>query len=539
MKRKFFKRLATAIAATAMTVTMMAGTAMAAEPSASVQEIDDSSTIHVYVYDNDEGNIGDGSEQEIGNPKPVQNAQLKWVNIGSLVQVTDDTSTKLMFHVNNDWLETLKIDGSVTKVGDYNLIGTEALQTALAGVSLDDLKTKFGTASGVQEKKTDDAGLITISSASGLYLFIGGDMPDGIVTRVEPFLVSAPMPKADGTGLNTTIYAYPKVRSTTGFDFQKTATDGKGTELDVVAAGTEITYTLTATVPELPTTSGGPAELTKLEITDTMPGKGLTFPTRVEVKVGGNTLASGTDYEFTPPTAEDTEMKITFTKTGLEKLAENAKITITYKATVTGEAVGPLENSAKLNYTYDDVPGTEETTEDTVYTYGIDLTKTLSGTGTIEKNAIKFKLYQNSTEAENIVKVSGSDGVYKVDQEKGSDTIVVPMNGKLTIDGLADGTYLLVETASQKGYSKLEKPIEIEITKSGTKPNVVVSATVDGQSVELMNDRVPVKVENTEISTGFTLPRTGGAGTIVAVAIGFACICGAVVLLSVYRRKQK
>lgn len=82
MKRKFFRRLTTAIAATAMIVTMMAGTVMAAGEK--VTPITDTSTINVHVIDGSEGAIGTGESATVTG-KPVAGAELIYANIGQLV----------------------------------------------------------------------------------------------------------------------------------------------------------------------------------------------------------------------------------------------------------------------------------------------------------------------------------------------------------------------------------------------------------------------------------------------------------------------
>lgn len=529
MKRKFFRRLTTAIAATAMIVTMMAGTVMAAGEK--VTPITDTSTINVHVIDGSEGAIGTGESATVTG-KPVAGAELIYANIGQLVQVTDGTSTRLMFHVKADWVTTLGLTGKVTQVDAYNLVEADDLQAAVAAADLDDLEAALAAGTPVT---TNDAGVATVTGANGLYLFIGGDMPAGVVTKITPFVVSAPMPKVDGSGWNTTIHAYPKVRSIDDFDFEKTATAGGGAALNFVEAGTVITYKLTANVPQIPTGAGDAAALTAFAITDTMPAGVTLDASSVVVKVGANPLTAVTDYTFTA-----NPMKIDFTAMGLAKLAGGTTVEITYTATVDGTVLGALTNDAQLTYAYDGNPGTPGDGEDTVYTYGIDLTKTLSdGAAVAATDGITFQLHKNTAGGE-IVKVKGNVGAYIVDTT-GVEDLVVGANGKLLVDGLAPGTYVLVETASKEGYSKLDEPITIVITatENADGRTATMSATVDGQAATINNNRVVLSVENTRITTGFTLPKTGGTGTVVAVAIGFACICGALVLLSVYRRKQK
>ena len=108
-------------------------------------------------------------------------------------------------------------------------------------------------------------------------------------------------------------------------------------------------------------------------------------------------------------------------------------------------------------------------------------------------------------------------------------------NGKLNLYGLEPGTYYLKETATMDGYTLLAQPITIviaDVDHDGT-----ATATVNGANAQVPDGVVSLTVENTRNTAGFTLPQTGGAGTLMVTAIGLGLLCVGVILLVVYRRK--
>ena len=91
----------------------------------------------------------------------------------------------------------------------------------------------------------------------------------------------------------------------------------------------------------------------------------------------------------------------------------------------------------------------------------------------------------------------------------------VDTEGKLNLYGLEPGTYYLSETATMDGYTRLDAPITIIITGvDGT-----ATATVNGANAQVTDGVVYLSVENTKNELGFTLPQTGGTGTLVVTAM--------------------
>lgn len=131
----------------------------------------------------------------------------------------------------------------------------------------------------------------------------------------------------------------------------------------------------------------------------------------------------------------------------------------------------------------------------TVRTYGINIFKFDSVTNRGLKGA-QFTL-------------TDADGNKIGTVESGDD-------GYVRIDGLDEGTYKLTEIEAPDGYVKSDVPLEINITVSADRYNVV-----------------NVRFANTPI------PHTGGTGTRMYTIAGAAIVLGAGALLVVSRRKKE
>ena len=217
---------------------------------------------------------------------------------------------------------------------------------------------------------------------------------------------------------------------------------------------------------------------------------------------------------------------------------------VTYYAKVNANAAVKESNKAHLEYGNDPSNKTETTpVEVKTPTYPLDILK--KKTGTDEKLAgAKFKLYLNKTDADanndtNVIKVSPVTpevaGNYVVDPtstttEFESVKDITGAGYNLRVNGLAEGTYYLVETQAPAGYNKLTAPIEIEITKSADTEVNNWTISKDG-TVE--TDKI-IDIEN---STGSLLPSTGGMGTIIFAVIAAILVLG--VAVSFIRDKRK
>lgn len=214
------------------------------------------------------------------------------------------------------------------------------------------------------------------------------------------------------------------------------------------------------------------------------------------------------------------------------------EFTVTYYAKVNTNAVVTEKNSAQLEY--GNKPGETTITtpsEAKTPTYPLDILKKKKGSEDKLAGA-KFSLYKTETDAKagtNAIKVSGSNGNYVVDPtssitEFESVKDITGAGYNLRVNGLAEGTYYLVETQAPAGYNKLTAPIEIKITKS--KDTDVNNWTISKDSKD-ETDKI-IDIEN---STGSLLPSTGGMGTIIFAVIAAILVLG--VAVSFIRDKRK
>ena len=145
---------------------------------------------------------------------------------------------------------------------------------------------------------------------------------------------------------------------------------------------------------------------------------------------------------------------------------------------------------------------------------------------------------KNETDAKagtNAIKVSGSNGNYVVDSNSKNTVFesAASIDGKdynLHLNGLAEGTYYLVETKAPDGFNKLTAPVVIKITKS-------TDTDVNNWAISKDGTDESDKIIDIENSTGSLLPSTGGAGVIVFAGVAILLVFG--VAVSFIRDKRK
>lgn len=288
----------------------------------------------------------------------------------------------------------------------------------------------------------------------------------------------------------------------------------------------------------------------------------------VKVFVGETQLTADTDFKFEKTT--DGGFKVDFKKGTPAKINElkGQTITIEYQYKLTNNADSTVSgnvNKAELNYSHKAKTGEGEDDdpykihdEGVVYTFATNILK--KGDDGALLGGVEFELYkevsnENITDkdvlAENKAKAKGLDETKKwvlVATKSTSD--VAGTKGRLTFDGLSNGTYYLVETKTNAGYNLLSKPVEVKLTIShqtnwsketvwNTEGNVCYkhsenTTTFTGTG---WNDD---KFDTTTVINrkGFTLPRTGGFGTLLFSCIGALLVVGGVgVLMSTKKKK--
>ena len=252
-------------------------------------------------------------------------------------------------------------------------------------------------------------------------------------------------------------------------------------------------------------------------------------------KEGSNTrLAEDTDYKLTTGTADGCTFEIEFTQAYTDTLQAGDKLNVDYKATLNEKAKidGPNENESYIKY------GNNTTTKPSVtktYTWSLDVfkytnkndEKALAGAEfTLKKADDNWKV---TGEALHFTKTGGD--TYRNDANGAYASLTTGNSGKLNLEGLERGNYILEEIKAPDGYNKLEKSIKVVIEASPVYETSELTSIVKVEDKEVA-DRL-VKVLNV---TGTNLPSTGGMGTTVFYLVGTILVIGGGIVLVARKR---
>lgn len=249
------------------------------------------------------------------------------------------------------------------------------------------------------------------------------------------------------------------------------------------------------------------------------------------------------------------------------------QIVVTYNAKLLDSAdtttVGN-PNTAKLEYSNQILPDTEDVSNPnnpgepgkdaikdtaTVYTFKLQIQKKAADTNE-GLDGVTFDLYKkvpvgtegalSTEEANKFGFESASTWTWKK-----VETLTTRDGGKVEKTGLANGTYYLVETKTNKDYNLLKAPVEVKL-------NIVYTTTTEEEHVrdeagvktlvkheiktttftENSVDSEGIHTETIINKKGFELPTTGGMGTVLFSIAGFALMAGAAFVLLKGRRKD-
>lgn len=310
-----------------------------------------------------------------------------------------------------------------------------------------------------------------------------------------------------GYTLRDDLFTFEITRDQQNYTFQTAVTNYEQLTDNAIVkdnSGTEgpryIKWTVTADIP-------GDIDLYKqFSIKDEVPA-GLAAAENIVVKVGDNELTSGTDYTLTNGLGENdaaNDFNIAFTSP-FTALKGADKVTIIFKTQIKeGANVGNVLNKATLTFqSKTDENPTSYSDDAKGAIYGIQVEKVnLKGN---QLAGAKFDLYYG----EDAPDTTADTPVYQ-DYTTGED-------GTITFKGLNPGTYWLVETEAPNGYAKMTKAFKVEI--KGTEENHLAEVTV-------LN------------TASFSLPITGGSGTLIFTFSGIA-LMGAAALLYIRSRRKK
>lgn len=268
---------------------------------------------------------------------------------------------------------------------------------------------------------------------------------------------------------------------------------------------------------------------------------GLTLDqSSIKVTIGGKDVTG--KYEKTVTDAQgQTKLEIKFAdlKTVTEATA-GAVIKVEYSAVLNENAVvGGAGNSNEASLEYSNTPdgtGTGTTGEvvTKTYTFAMKVHKYANDDKTTILPGATFQLQDANGNPIKLVKVSATEYRVATAQDKSGvqDTFVTVADGDITISGLKEGTYKLVEKVAPEGYNKLTKPVEIVIkpTYGADGSLTKVEYTVNGGTA---STDTTINVQN---KNGAFLPETGSIGTIGLTVLGVLLVVGG---LSFTSRKKK
>lgn len=469
------------------------------------------------------------------NVNKGQDLKEQTINLYKLFDVTTSQSgnkTNYAYTVNDTYkatlAATLELDGTATnealvnKVSKLDKAAVQKFANDFTEKALTDNLTSTYTSGKITDSKTSyqfnnlDAGYYLV------YVTGGKEIQSSLVT-------------VDGTTDKVNL-------KTTAPSIEKTANKTS------VNIGDVVTYTVAGSVPD---TTGYSEYVYK--INDTL-SKGLDFvknangyaldnANEVNVTVA---FGEGITDEGTAPTiaALDTTKKTMSldlsTWVRANQKNKGKKFTVTYYAKVNKDAVVTEKNKATLEY--GNKPGETTTTtpsEAKTPTYPLNLNKIKAGTTDDRLAGAKFSLYNSESDATsgtNAIKVTGSNGNYVVDPTSENTVFesvksIDGQNYNLHVNGLAAGTYYLVETKAPAGYNKLTDPIKVEIKKN---TNEDVNAWTLFNNDKNVDDKI-IDVEN---STGSILPSTGGMGTIAFTVVAALLVLGVAVSFIRDRKRE-
>ena len=481
----------------------------------------------------------------------------------------------------DDWLYNVHVyPKNSTAVGGLSLVKTGKAGAALKGVTFVLQKkngeswtdiTKKSTALGdntgtVLNLVTNEAGKISVEDlSSGTYRFIetsvGADnkgyIMDGAATyefKVEGNDVTY----AGNTGTNITI---PVTNDKP--DMTKEVKNGSEWKHDAdYSVGDKVPYRITVSVP------ANIAKLKKFALTDTPTNlKDDVTSVKVTDKTGKTTIPA-----TATATADGNGFIIDFTPADLTTYA-GQNIIVTYNAELLSTAVTTTAgnpNTATLEYSNKILPDTDDesnpnkpgepktdkiTDTAVVYTFQIQIEKKAEKADGTPLADVEFDLYKAvdagtaGVATADEVKKAGLDSS-KAWKKINETSLKTNTEGKVSQSGLKNGEYYLVETKTNETYNLLKAPVKVTLNiayTTTTKAEYNIDETGkttlvkhEVEKTEFKNAGVAsdgIQIQTVINKKGFTLPLTGGMGTVLFSVIGLALVLAGVVVITASRKK--
>ena len=479
----------------------------------------------------------------------------------------------------DDWLYNVHVyPKNSTAVGGVSLVKTGKAGAALKGVTFVLQKkngdswtdiTKKSTALGdntgtVLNLVTNEAGKISVEDlSSGTYRFIeisvGADnkgyIMDGAATyefKVEGNDVTY----AGNTGTNITI---PVTNDKP--DMTKEVTNGSEWKHDAdYSVGDKVPYRVTVSIPS------NIEKLKKFALTDT--------PTNLKDDATSVKVTDKTSTTTISATAKavGNGFTIDFTPAELAPYA-GQEIIVTYDATLLNTAVTTTTgnpNTATLEYSNQILPDTDDrynpnkpgepktdkiTDTAVVYTFQIQIEKKAEKADGTPLADVEFDLYKAvdagtaGVATADEVKKAGLDS-FKAWKKINETSLKTNTEGKVSQSGLKNGEYYLVETKTNAEYNLLKAPVKVTLNiayTTTTKAEYNIDETGkttlvkhEVEKTEFKNAGVAsdgIQIQTVINKKGFTLPLTGGMGTVLFSVIGLALVLAGVVVITASRKK--
>jgi len=493
-----------------------------------------------------------------GAGTPITDTNLEY----TIYKVADAVQTNAAGVVSLNYILDAGITlNSGTVVGDGL---TVAMPTGTTAASFDAASLPAGTAL----TNAAGTGTLTFSGLSlGLYLVRETVTPAG-ATQPNDFLVSIPQNEIVG-GVQQ--WNYDPVAAPKNTVVDGTVTKGITSGATLVSGSTYtaslgdmVSYAVQVTMPSTFTVT----PYTTYAVTDT-PDKDLIIDldaagaagsfNGIVVSVGGTPLVSGTDYIISAVAATATTsagFKIEFitaaptgTTPGVQSaaLVDGAVVDIAYNAQLSPTATtSSFANAVQVDSVYNTPGGTvtpppiepPPTTPPTVVTYNYALQKVDDASTPAPLPGAKFAI-KDSTGTNYLTWDDGSISGSLTPAGWGTTTNLsdpllytftsaAATNGIVPFNGLAGGSYQIVELAAPTGYTQLTTPIVVTIDQTTTDDADTSIVGSNGYSIQVVNSLA---------SSIPTLPNTGGMG-IYLYTIGGVLLIGAAIFLFARRKKS-
>lgn len=432
---------------------------------------------------------------------------------------------------------------------------------------------------------TDANGMITISSGltKGDYRFVEISAAHGYIANTAEDANCFTVDEKDGelvTKVNNVEVSAVEVKNERP-DFDKDVTlrgeNGANQSNDAdYGIGDLIPYTLTVKVPETI------ANLKTFYVTDSINTEQLAYEQNTVTVSCSDNVPITKDTNYTITFGPDVSgFKIDFKpdgKTGLTADFAGKTITITYKAKLQSSAKVDRDgniNKAELIYSNKTNTVTEDESKDidkihdeaVVYTFQTSIMKT--GSDGAKLDGVKFDLYKKYDETTDGAITNGSitfrnepcpvidgEAAYKLKLNSTASSedkwilvkkdMTTASSGAATEKGLPKGDYYLVETETNPGYNLLSEPVKADLsiqyaakwTESKEYEDGVLTKHTYNKRTTEFDDAAAVKVINIVNRKGFTLPVTGGFGTLLFSGIGVLLVLAGVCVLFSMKKKN-